>query len=755
MKMKKLFCLLLGIGVLWMTACEAKGTEKETNAKTAAETAVFRMAENGVTPVVYGEEPLPAVYAAAKELTAFLNGKGFNVEYHDDFTAGKEPLAREILIGETGREESERAYAELGELSYLIRVDGEKLVVAGSSPRITAYAVTVLEKMFASGTETVITETRGSYAEALPEGGLTGYAGKTNGSENRPTVDVVPSAVPARTWEEGAYETGKTVTVSAENEKYGGAQFVVKLFTEGLSRAPEGTEYAGYVGLIEEKGCTVPTLTALAETMFSSELFRSAGLNGRETVFAVTRAILNRDPTEAEAKENEGKDAAALARSLCESGEFAALLPGIRSGAYFWGKNRTDAYTGSGVMTAKEVNSLLKKEKTVTLPQGTLILADETVVLPEGSVLATEGEPEHYAQMARIIRTGDITHNLVEMKDGAVLKNVYLEGNLSAQAKGTQETAFGAGGNVRVDGNGCAVRNCRASDPCSTFGFFTMPGTEKEYLGGNLITCYASDHTKTWLDGIKCMSTDSLIEYNDVIDATDAGIAVFRYITGLVMYQQTKVGPETYFRAQNSVVRFNKVIQAGNSSYVTLDFESNNINWSEDYMPGTTLNYPENPANFTGFVLYENQIWTSMTAHTHLAVTLSTQPWTAAGMTDRVFGGTVMNNYTPDGCHICTAAGIVADGCTGVTVRGNSFSLFLGNWCEGRGVFRARIASVNPENCSGDFQPGFEETGIAGRTGCFITNAYNENGETQTLKEAILHEAPVTVSAERFLSGQQ
>jgi hypothetical protein len=316
-------------------------------------------------------------------------------------------------------------------------------------------------------------------------------------------------------------------------------------------------------------------------------------------------------------------------------------------------------------------------------------------------------------------------------------------------AKGVMTGDFGKGGNVHISGNGASVRSCRLSDPCGTFGVFVMSGTEFNYLGYNLITCYASDHTATWLDGIKCMGTDCLIEYNSVIDATDAAIAVFRYIIGIA---SGRVSDATYIRAQNSIVRYNTIIQAGNSSYVSLDFESNNINWSDEYIEGTTFNIVENPANFTGFIYYENQLWTSDRAHTHLLVACSTQPWAVTGITDRLFGGSVYNNYTPQGCYINCAAGITADMNSDLDVRGNSFAVRLGDWCPGMGAMRARLYSVDESDSFGNLQAGYENLPISESRRHFIGAHPLEKEQSFTLKEGLIHEAPQTIPKERFSS---
>ena len=57
--------------------------------------------------------------------------------------------------------------------------------------------------------------------------------------------------------------TGEYVNIPLDDPKWGGAQLVGKLFTEGLGRGPGADEYLYYMNKIEETGCTLETLRAL------------------------------------------------------------------------------------------------------------------------------------------------------------------------------------------------------------------------------------------------------------------------------------------------------------------------------------------------------------------------------------------------------------------------------------------------------------------------------------------------------------
>ncbi len=553
---------------------------------------------------------------------------------------------------------------------------------------------------------------------------------------SRPTQDIVYKG---GSEEEGqAYYTGKMIQAFISNNSYGGPQFVAKLFTEGLSRAPEGSEYAEYMGAMEKDGCTVETLTALAERLFSSDEFQKEELKEEEKTFAVYRAVLSREPDQEELDQHLSTAAADLAKELCATQEFADLLPDINKGPYFWKGNNQDIYTGSNVITSSDVQKMFKEDLHVVLPQGTQVMVTGTLSIPEGGTLETEGNPTHYAKMARLIRTGSSDYHLVIVQSNASMKNIYVEGGLS----GYETNEVLSGSNVLVRGSYGEVSGCRISDSVSHQNLWVIDAAEFGYLAHNLVTCYASDHNKTWQDGITCLGADFVIEYNDVVDATDASIAIFRYVNA--------ESDQPHSRAQNTIVRYNKMMCLGNSAYVAYDHETGN--YHTDSSEGT-----RHPANMTGLVAYENQIWTSMRAHYHIMMTMSTVPWLTEANCDKTIGGSVYNNYTPQGCYALTACAIAVDKVTEAAVRGNSFHLYLGEWCRPTQGMGARIYSVNESNTTkSDLQGGYVNRQMAPKGAAFICTLSEglklEAAEDILLKEAVVHEDKQTIPVSRFQS---
>ena len=84
--------------------------------------------------------------------------------------------------------------------------------------------------------------------------------------------------------------TGEELEVKLANRAYGGAQYVTKLFTEGLGRGPSANEYLYYMQQIETNGCNIETLTTITEQFFSAKAFLSLKLEPAYEVMAVSRA---------------------------------------------------------------------------------------------------------------------------------------------------------------------------------------------------------------------------------------------------------------------------------------------------------------------------------------------------------------------------------------------------------------------------------------------------------------------------------
>ena len=216
MKRYGLWCILVLL-VFGMMSCQTIPPEvdsehmppEDTSLQEVAPFFVLDGSENAAV-IVCSEEATAAEFEAALTLQrAIENLTGVQLTVTNDFDAGEDHSARvEILVGETNRPQSAAARAGIDELQFHIGVSEGKLVVLGSGPRITAYAVDVLIGEYlnrdsydeAAQRLTVPGDTslERSYYEAVRGNVLQPYTGATNGTNSRPTSDIHPTSVPAR-----------------------------------------------------------------------------------------------------------------------------------------------------------------------------------------------------------------------------------------------------------------------------------------------------------------------------------------------------------------------------------------------------------------------------------------------------------------------------------------------------------------------------------------------------------------------------
>ncbi len=538
--------------------------------------------------------------------------------------------------------------------------------------------------------------------------------------ETNPTYNM-PTAVSAPKYkimdEQKTGMTGEELTVNRESgSKYGGGQFIAKLFTEAFSRAPLGKEFSVYQQYIVDNGLNTQTCIDMAHAVFESDFFKSFELNKVEIAFVLYRAILSRDPSFNEVNRISLNNYLSKIDELIKSSEFAAHLESMAFGPYGWGKNNTQIYTGGFecVYTADDFNKMIADNastKTVVLPQGALIVAEKNLYIPEGYTIKTEGNPNHYAKFARFInKNGGSNINLFFIPANVCLQNIFVDGN-------RQDYEADGGANITINGDNCVVWGCRSSDSIAYRALQSYNGFIYGYMGYCLTTQYGTSHSAKWRDGIGVLSHLSIVEYCDIVDSTDAGLVLFRAL---------REGVEV---CQSSIVRYNKIINVGNSAYAGLDYES---------IDQTNVGI----ADLTGCIAYENELYTSYVAHMHMAITLSSRPWTESFK--KVKGNYAINNFTSEGCFVNTAGGIIIEGAEEVTVHGNQLNLNIGAWTYG---FGGRWYAFNSETCTGDVQPGYLDCASKN----FISPSMDIEKHTEyTTKKAYVYEDFVDIPANWF-----
>ena len=188
--------LLLTAAMLFsLAACSPSSPEEQPDQPDEPEIPTITLAENGepLYRVVRGDRyavdspPVTCAVRVTSALKAIL-GKAPTIltdwEDKDDNAAIKE-----ILVGKTNRAESEAVYATLEDDEYVIRVSGNKIVIAGGSDDLLNYAVTVFLRdycqylsasSFTAASTLVIPETLNIKETYVMPGKITLYSTKNN-----------------------------------------------------------------------------------------------------------------------------------------------------------------------------------------------------------------------------------------------------------------------------------------------------------------------------------------------------------------------------------------------------------------------------------------------------------------------------------------------------------------------------------------------------------------------------------------------
>ncbi len=165
MKHNRMICALLAIvmiaSALIMAACSDDGAEKSGDTDTQnAETAEAREISLDGYSVVRSDntksnELIQSCVALRKALNEVYSDVGITTDYEKD--KSKIPTnAKEIIVGSTNRAPSDAALAGLGVYDYVVRFEGDFLVICGGSDAATAKAVNAfIEQYAADGQNTV------------------------------------------------------------------------------------------------------------------------------------------------------------------------------------------------------------------------------------------------------------------------------------------------------------------------------------------------------------------------------------------------------------------------------------------------------------------------------------------------------------------------------------------------------------------------------------------------------------------------
>jgi hypothetical protein len=398
------------------------------------------------------------------------------------------------------------------------------------------------------------------------------------------------------------------------------------------------------------------------------------------------------------------------------SSEFTALVPTICSGvvdgsgsSYYFGTQQATALavTGAGAQPASEADleKLLQAAAArgggaVVLAQKALVWLTRPLVVPGRVTLTTEGgpDPRHYASMARLVRAPGYAEpstvdGVVQVRSGATLSNVWVDGARDTPGNvAPLEDVITYGGPGTTLSND-KIGNAQGPNTVYLFGRYNGNPCPKETVSGNLITAYSSDHylstagTGDWTDGIADNCEGATISGNQVVDATDVAIVVYR---------------STTTSAQQSVVTGNTVLSAGNSMYGGLGFDPL-------FRPKTQA---AQTFSFAGGSIDHNTLWTGPDTHADIGITDGSRAWFAGTYTADMGTGASVTSNTTGSQTARVQTGVGVDGMVHTTVSGNTMNVT--HISGGRCPHVDYAAEISAGYASGSFSPQPDDVNFDG-----------------------------------------
>jgi hypothetical protein len=381
-------------------------------------------------------------------------------------------------------------------------------------------------------------------------------------------------------------------------------QFIAKLYTEALGRAPDQQGWAGHVSFFQPRGCSAGTLAQVGEAVYSSSEFAADAPDAQSKVMALYRGALNRDPDAtglahySRQLEN-GTPLASVVNTIFTSPEFLADAVAYCGANPDYGvppypvalpTPTGSGYAGTEAGLQAELNCAGKGDcpSTVHVAQKAVINLTSPLQIPQNVTLATMGNPgpHNYTQMGRLVRVTSFLGPMVQVDAGGSLLNMWVDGRRNALGykSGAEniETLGGSGTTVSYNkivepqgGSNLEANGAQSGSPCG-----------HENVIGNLLTGYSTIHGYTEpADGMTMQCENLDIEDNEIVDMTDIGI---------LLEGSVKV-------TQNSQILHNTIVSAGNSMNAAI---------STDPTTGNAIPTQGQFVCFGGASFEENTFWT-------------------------------------------------------------------------------------------------------------------------------------------------
>jgi hypothetical protein len=487
--------------------------------------------------------------------------------------------------------------------------------------------------------------------------------------------------------------------VSINAQTFTPCQFIAKLYTECLGRAPDPDGWIFWQNVFNRYPKDAATLKLVATAFFTSPEYNNLGYNNSEKVMTLYRALLNRDIGSLDQSMWESWTDALNRNRLTWNDainfftgcpEFTTMQGAIfNGGSYGWnGSDGLDGHVAStfpisirnpqvppGVTlftgtTGDELQRALDNAayEVVCAPQ-LVISCSRTLRIPANKKLSTYQpaskkfpNASRYASFARLVRATALgapgPWPMVVLESTATIEYVLLDGGRSYWGRMTDlnYNIYAETQNPVNSPSGVIISHCKLTNtPC---GGNLFVGGSNNQVKENLITGYENRHFTADIsaginnenDGITCQARGwTSIEGNGIVDVTDVGIVHF----GLPEY------------VHNTQIRNNTIVVAGSGimSCIALDGIPNYIN-----LPGNR--------NFSGCQVYNNTILAGNGPRVHADIVFSVNSRAWFGAPHHLFSDASrvriqQNTVYPIKCSV----GILVSDATNVTVTNNIFTI--------------------------------------------------------------------------------
>ncbi|MBD1857705.1 MULTISPECIES: DUF4214 domain-containing protein [Leptolyngbya] len=463
-------------------------------------------------------------------------------------------------------------------------------------------------------------------------------------------------------------------------------QFLSRLFTDGLGRAPEGRGWGFWQSEIE-KSVSVDQLRGMGSSFFNSEEFAAKKYTTQQRISTLYRVALSREANAGEVinwtwQIDSGRQPFSNAVMAVFGGdEFARIAPSYlntkydlvggtpyrpaapRSNAYYVRRYEGGFYAvdeTNGIRNSTELQTVLNSLKPgdiLSLAQGAIVEVTSQIVMPSGVILDTHGNPgtDEYQKMARLYRSSNYNDgNMIALLSGSALNNVWVDGQ-----RNTANNPNWKPQNINVGllgGDGASAEYNRIDNSLG-FSHLTiagqsigLPKATNILIRGNFFDGTTSNYSRHWADGVSNGGEQVTIEDNVFINMTDVSVVGFAF----------NIPKDS---SQDSIIRRNLILNLSNSSYGGLVSDGVFDAGGVGSAPG------EVRANAFGLTFEDNILWTSNGAFMSIALSAGTRAW--FGDSSQTIDGTTFKNNSSDGQKIRVGSGIVASGALNVTVEGN------------------------------------------------------------------------------------